>query len=166
MMCLFAHIFLQDAKLVQIFDIAPLFSQKKWFYGLKISFMLSFRSLVLEINLTFAHNYKGMADWKDFFAMTRRERRGTIVVLAVIAVLIAATLVLRNCRGEVPEQAARQTELLEFEHQADTTQLVAPSSKHKRHAGKKDKRPRKSKGGKQHKKSPASPRRVDPVPQF
>ena len=100
--------------------------------------------------------------------MTRRERRGTIVVLAVIAVLVAATLLTRSCRDDVPEQAARQVELLEFEHQADTTRLTErpPKSKHRGKGKTTGRHSRKSKGGKPPKKSPAPPRRVDPVPQF
>ena len=107
-----------------------------------------------------------MSGWKNFFAMTRRERRGTIVVLAVIAMLTVATLAQRSCRDDVPRQAAQQAELLEFEQLADSARLTVQPSKSKR--GPKDrhaKRARKAKGDK-HKKSPVAPRPVDPVPQF
>ncbi len=96
---------------------------------------------------------------RDLFEMTRRERRGTIVVLALIAVLLAATVAVRSCRPA--QQIYFPTEELMI---TDTTTTPVPdkSGRPAKHAKTKKHYP---KSPKKSKPSP-EPRRLDPVPQF
>ena len=56
---------------------------------------------------------------KESFRMSRRERRGTIVILALIAVLLVSTQAVRSCGKDraVPLQV---TEIEQFEADADS----------------------------------------------
>ncbi len=96
-----------------------------------------------------------------FLEMTKRERRGTIIVLAVIALLMACTFAVRYCHNE-PSPDLQQNEMQKYESEADTSLLVFPAKPKKTHKSKK----------KTHKKHPPKskpdnrPRHIDPVPQF
>jgi len=114
-----------------------------------------------------------MSSLGDFFSMTRHERRGTIVLLAVIAVLLLVMAVTRcSHRRSLPRDV--DTAAIEaFEAQADS---MAAQNAHQtlkrhqpRHKADKDKSKRKPGGDKKKKKStrqPQAPHRLDPVPQF
>ena len=96
--------------------------------------------------------------------MTRRERRGSIVILVLIAVLLAATAVVRSCRTD---EVIPTEQLQSFEQMTDTSTVVLDtrqSASKKRGKAPAAKRKRKSKPAKS-KPSP-EPRRMDPVPQF
>ena len=96
--------------------------------------------------------------------MSRRERRGTIVVLAVIAILLAGTQIYRSC-GKDTITPLQATEINQFEAEADTAALTVGKAKKdaKKHHSKRSVPPRKTPKKPQPKK-PA--RRLDPVPQF
>lgn len=105
-----------------------------------------------------------MSNTKDFWQMTRRERRGSIVVLVFIAVLLAATAAVRSCRtGEVTPVEHLQR----FEQQIDSSSIdtedhkSAPEKKRKAPA---ERRKPKSKPVKQ--KPKREPLPMEPVPQF
>lgn len=102
-----------------------------------------------------------MATKKEFFEMKRHERRGTIMVLALIAVLLAVTFVVRNCRGV--EQPVPMEDIRQFETDADSTTLMVPKPAHKKPAASRKKR--RHAAPKPSKPAPA-PRRLDPVPQI
>lgn len=107
---------------------------------------------------------------KELFDMTRRERRGTIVVLALIALILAVTLITRQWRNE-PPVTPQQEEMLRFDAATDSLappQAVHRGKPHSRHHATKKKSPEKSgknSGKKSGKKSPTSAP-MDPVPQF
>lgn len=96
--------------------------------------------------------------------MKRHERRGAIVVLVLIALLLATTCVMR-CHREaatpVPTEDIRQ-----FEAEADSATISSPKPSAKKPASSKKKRRHgSSKPSKPSKPAPA-PRRLDPVPQI
>lgn len=104
-----------------------------------------------------------MSKWSDYFGMTRRERRGTIVILALMALVMAGGAVFRQCAPR-PEVEVMQADIERFEQQLDSMQqstqpagkpAKAPASTRKRH-----KKPSHSP------KSPQQQRRLDPVPQI
>lgn len=107
-----------------------------------------------------------MDGFKDFWVMTRRERRGTIVVLAVIALLLALTVMVRSCHADEPIQF-QETELSVFEAEADSSVLSTPQNNntHKRVSEKK-KRHRRPVSKPKRTPSTPQPRRIEPVPQF
>lgn len=94
--------------------------------------------------------------------MTKRERRGTIVVLSLIAVILATSLLMRTRRSSAPVAGTDAVTLQAFEAQADSAVVtVNPPVRHKSDKKKSHKR----RGAK--KSKPADkPRRLDPVPQF
>lgn len=103
---------------------------------------------------------------KEYFEMSRHERRGAIMVLILIALLLVATFAVRSCRqsaSPVQDEAL----IRQFETEADTTTLMAP---HKKSFPKPSPNtPRKSHPKK--KRHPVGPKRppaprLDPVPQF
>lgn len=110
-----------------------------------------------------------MNGFKDFFTMTRNERRGTIVVLVLIALLLVGSMAARSCRQEVPVVEAQSDDLERFDTETDTLSSPAAGFRktmrdstrrsHHRH-GKKHKSNDKPKSAK------PAPRRMDPVPQF
>jgi|GEM_PF-1509834 len=110
--------------------------------------------------------------WTDFFAMTRRERRGTIVLLVVIAALLLATLSLRNC--STADVEVDQTAIEQFEQQADSLRTRQERVQQRRKTKSKDKSDKKSQKRKSNSKKkkekpsrqPVEPHRLDPVPQF
>ncbi len=104
---------------------------------------------------------------KDFFEMTRHERRGAIVVLVTIALLLAATCFTRcRHRAEVPQQA---DVIRQFEAELDSSTVdiskphpekaARPDGKHRKAS------PKRSKPAHSPKPSP-SPRPMEPVPQI
>lgn len=99
---------------------------------------------------------------KESFRLSRRERRGTIVILVLIAVLLVSTLAVRSCGKDraVPLQA---TEIKQFEADADSVSLTVDKVEKKRPHNKKGKKQRKSPPKPRPEKTP---RRLDPVPQF
>ena len=104
-----------------------------------------------------------MSDLKQLFQMSRRERRGTIVLLALMAMLITVSFVIGSRKEHVP-QADNVDKLELFDAQTDTVKYtveknVREKSGKKRHATKR-RAPKKSKP------SSDKPRRLDPVPQF
>lgn len=108
-----------------------------------------------------------MAGIKDFFEMRRHERRGTIVVLALIAVLLAATAILRCCNDPVP--VAQPFDIQQFEADIDSSAAVikhTDKSSRPKHSRAKKKSQRKPSPAKPKPKPDHQPRRLDPVPQF
>ena len=105
---------------------------------------------------------------KDFFSMTRRERRGTIVVLVAIMVILAATWAWKHTSRTTPDVAVQAVEIQEFEAQTDSFQssITKPKQKPRKTEKKKRDTHRKKPQRPPQPKSPSSPRRVDPVPQF
>lgn len=96
--------------------------------------------------------------------MKRHERRGAIVVLALIAVLLAATCVVRCDRDSV--QTVPTVDISQFEAEADSTVVINTKPSSKKKATPKTKRRHSSpKPSKPAKPAPA-PRRLDPVPQI
>lgn len=118
------------------------------------------------INGAFLLHLRQMSSEKDFWQMTRRERRGTIVLLAFIALLLAATATVRSCSTE---EALPVGQMHRFEQQADTVTVdmgARDSATRKQHKTSAVKRKPKSKPKPKKHKPAAEPRRVDPVPQF
>ena len=105
-----------------------------------------------------------MSGIKDYLTMTKRERQGTIALLAVIALLLTVTLLVRSCR-HAPEVQTQQVEMRQFEADVDSAAVSVPdkASKHRDHAPKRAVRPPRRPG-----KSKPSPthRPMDPVPAF
>lgn len=97
--------------------------------------------------------------------MTRRERRGTVVVLLLIALLLVGSLSTRSCRsGE--EYRLNDAEIQQFEESLDSAVVI--ESKHaKKRKSDTTKRKRRHRGPSHKKSKPAAePQRMDPVPQF
>ena len=101
--------------------------------------------------------------FKELFVMTRRERRGTIVLLMLMAVIIMLSTIIGHRHENMPQnQTAAQLE--SFEQQTDTTVLTV--EKVKLHKPGKKRHGSKRQSGKKEKPTPDKPRRLDPVPQF
>ena len=102
--------------------------------------------------------------------MTRRELRGTIIVLALIALVLAVTMISRQWRDETPVTIP-QEELLRFDAVTDSAPSPSAMRSDKRqprhHSA--DKKPVRKSGKKSDKKpgrkSPSSAP-MNPVPQF
>ena len=107
-----------------------------------------------------------MSGFKDFWVMTRRERRGAIVVLAAIALLLAITVMSRSCHTDQPIQI-QGTALSDFEAEADSS-TVSTEKAHKAHKRVHEKKKHHRRPASKPKRTPAAPqpRRIDPVPQF
>ena len=112
------------------------------------------------------HDFVKMSRIKEYFEMTKHERRGAIMLLALIAMLLVATFAVRSCRqsaSPVQDEAL----IRQFETEADTTTLMAP---HKKSFPKQDPNtpmksvPKKKRHPVDPKPSPA--RRLDPVPRI
>lgn len=107
-----------------------------------------------------------MSGLKDFLAMTRHERRGTIVVLVVIAVILAMTAMVRSCPSDSLD-AEQVIEMQRFQNEVDTVSMTVDGqgkSRKPKAGKKKPRRPRAKKP--KHVKPAPQPRRIDPVPQF
>ena len=106
-----------------------------------------------------------MKGLKELFQMSRQERRGTIVVLALIAVLLVGTLVIRSCGEDRSEDFVESDEIEQFEVATDTvTVTVEKNIKKKKRQYTKRTKQRRSAPKKSRPKD--EPRRLDPVPQF
>lgn len=101
---------------------------------------------------------------KDFLTMTRRERHGTIALLVLIALLLAGTLIVRNCTCDAPVDALTTSSQL-FENQADSAS--AATTRPTRHPRKSTpRRPSPDSKPNPKPKSKPAPRPLTPVPQF
>ena len=98
---------------------------------------------------------------KDFFEMKRHERRGAIVVLALIALLLAATCVVR-CSSE-SSRPVPAVDIRQFEAEADSATVIDAKPSSKKKTAPKTKRRHASP---KHSKPAPAPRRLDPVPQI
>ena len=103
--------------------------------------------------------------------MTRRERRGTIVLLVAIALMLAMAVAARCHREQLPDEV-NVAEISRFESEVDSARVeeIKPShrpdsgktaKKHPRHSSAKPKAKPKSKP-----KPSREPRPIDPVPSF
>ena len=99
---------------------------------------------------------------KELFQMSRRERRGTIVILALIAVLLAGTLAVRSCGTHRPG-LVQEGVIEQFEADADSVTLSVDKADKKQSHRKKG---RKRRPSPQKPRPDKTPRRLDPVPQF
>ena len=97
--------------------------------------------------------------WKDFFGMTRHERRGTIVLLALIVLVLAVTAILRYCSPS-PRVDVTQPGIEQFEQQIDSVKPSTPAPKSPASTRKRHLPSRKEK------RMPPGQRRLDPVPQI
>lgn len=104
---------------------------------------------------------------KDFFDMTRHERRGTIVLLALIAAVMVATLCMRSCTA-TGVKSSYTSEMQNFEDEIDSSRVtVRPSTgrRVKNEGGQRHVK-KKKKSSRNPKQPDRQPRRLDPVPQF
>ena len=106
--------------------------------------------------------YHVMEKLKDFFDMTKRERRGTIVLLLLMGVLLLITYGM-GMKKDSTAVKVNVDSLEMFERQADSTVIAAKQPTH--HKTRKKKHVRKRHADKNPKPS-GEPRRLDPVPQF
>ena len=105
-----------------------------------------------------------MKGLKELFQMSRQERRGTIVILALIALLLIGTLVVRSCGEDWSEDFVESDEIEQFEAATDSvTVTVEKNIKKKQHHTKRTKQRR---SGPKKSRPEDKPRRLDPVPQF
>ena len=102
---------------------------------------------------------------KGFFDMTRHERRGTIAVLALIALLLIATLAVRSCRPETPVTVQAEA-VQQFDAATDTVQPPVRGHAKRDKQAAKPHSPKKKKHDNRPRKPAPAPRPVDPVPQF
>lgn len=106
-----------------------------------------------------------MKGLKELFQMSRQERRGTIVVLALIAVLLVGTLVVRSCGKDRSGYIVEQDEIEQFEAATDTVTVTVEKTlkkKKRQHT----KRTKKHRSAPKKSRPEDKPRRLDPVPQF
>lgn len=107
-----------------------------------------------------------MGTGKDLFAMTKRERRGTIVVLLVIAILLILSFALKRSKPSVPDDV-KESEMLQFEAEVDSVRVIPNSHKAKpKPSAEKGKVHKKRKKPTREQKPKTRPRNVDPLPQF
>lgn len=110
-----------------------------------------------------------MAEWREWFVMTRHERRGAIGLLALLVLVIGTLWLVRSRTTSLTVDEVQQ--LQQFEAKVDSLTHASDSvvNKHgvKSRKGRYDTagKSRKSKA-KKPRKTPTTPRRVDPVPQF
>ena len=104
--------------------------------------------------------------------MTRRERIGTLVVAALLALAVAATVAVKHCARSSSLPADTSAQIEQFKQQVALTEADTPQSIHHKehkHARKSHKESKKS--HKDHKK-PSKPtagnasKRLDEVPSF
>ena len=74
-----------------------------------------------------------MGKIRDFFEMSRRERRGTVVVLVLIALMLGAVAVVHGWR-KAPVASSPSVEQVQFDRMTDSvpSQAVKPSHKQQR----------------------------------
>ena len=106
-----------------------------------------------------------MKGLKELFQMSRQERRGTIVILALIALLLIGTLVVRSCGEDRSEDIVEPNEIEQFEAATDSVTVTVDKplkKKNQQHA----KRTKKHRSAPKKSRPEDKPRRLDPVPQF
>ena len=97
---------------------------------------------------------------RDFFTMTKRERRGTIAVLLVLS------FTLKRSKPSVPNDM-KVNEMQLFEAEVDSIQVVDEKPKSKPRPVSVKGKSRKKRQQPQRKEKPKQrPRNVDPLPQF
>ena len=107
-----------------------------------------------------------MPTGRDFFTMTKRERRGTIAVLCIIAVLLVLSFTLKRSKPSVPNDM-KVNEMQLFEAELDSSQVVDEKPKSKPRPVSVKGKSRKKRQQPQRKEQPKQrPRNVDPLPQF
>jgi len=105
-----------------------------------------------------------MSGMRDFFSMTRRERQGTVALLAVIALLLLGTVAVRSCRPMPPLESS-SVEMQRFEDDVDSSSVTVTDKPSKRQARPTRRAPKRSPHPKKSKPH-TPPRPVDPVPTF
>lgn len=119
----------------------------------------------------------GMAGWKDYFVMTRHERVGTIVLLAVITLLVVGDWlwtahVNRSAQQQSQQQISAEmvVEYLRQDttaHKKDKKRTSLRKPKKSKEAAQKSRSKHKSqKKSSESKPSSLPDRRSEPVPQF
>ena len=107
-----------------------------------------------------------MPTGRDFFTMTKRERRGTIAVLCIIAVLLVLSFTFKRSKTSVPDDV-KVSEMQLFEAEVDSIQVTDEKPKTKARPVSVKGKSRKKRQQPQRKEKPKQrPRNVDPLPQF
>lgn len=107
-----------------------------------------------------------MPKGRDFFTMTKRERRGTIAVLCIIAVLLVLSFTFKRSKPSVPNDM-KVNEMQLFEAEVDSIQFTDEKPKTKTKPVSVKGKSRKKRQQPQRKEKPKQrPRNVDPLPQF
>lgn len=107
-----------------------------------------------------------MPTGRNFFTMTKRERRGTIAVLCIIAVLLVLSFTLNRSKTSVPDDV-KVSEAQLFEAEVDSIQVTDEKPKTKTKPVSIKGKSRKKQQQPQRKEKPKQrPRNVDPLPQF
>ena len=108
-----------------------------------------------------------MAGWREWFVMTRHERRGALALLVLLMLAVVTLWLVRSRTSALTPAEAQQ--LQRFEAQVDSMTVRADSAarhlkpkKEKTHKTRKNGKARKPGG----KKPSSAPRRLDPVPQY
>lgn len=108
----------------------------------------------------------------DFFSMTRRERIGTLVVAALLALAVAAAVAVKHCARSSSLPAGTSAQIEQFKQQVAITEADTTRHNHHKehkHAKKSPKESKKSpKDSKKTAKPSAgnAPNRLDEVPSF
>ena len=104
-----------------------------------------------------------MGKIRFFFEMSRRERRGTVVVLVLIALMLGAVAVVHGWR-KAPVASSPSIEQVQFDCMTDSvpSQAVKPSHKQQR----KRKPAHRAGAKKKPAPKPTAPDPMTPVPQF
>lgn len=106
---------------------------------------------------------------KDFFAMSRHERMGTIMILVIIVLLLAGSVAVRSCR--YGEDSALMLNDKAFEASvdsilSDTAARVEPATERKTSKPSSKKRTHTNPPSKSKPRQAPAPRKMDPMPQF
>lgn len=102
------------------------------------------------------------AKLKSLFDMSRRERRGTIVLLLLMAVALIVSAIVGMKKEAPPADAVVAVEAFEAETDSSVFTVEKPDRRHHE----KRRHPAKRHPSKKSKPTPEKPRRLDPVPQF
>lgn len=113
-----------------------------------------------------------MSKLADFFSMTRRERNGTLVVAALLAIAIAVLFCVRSCNRTTSLPANSQELMNNFKEQVTQVTTDSTHQQHARHENKKQHNSNKRKSDKkakpnQGKQTPHEHNKpLDKVPSF
>ena len=105
--------------------------------------------------------YKMSEKLKGLFEMSRRERRGTVVLLLLMAAVIAVSAIVGLKKEAPPADVVR---IEAFDAETDSTVLIVEKPARRHHE--KHRRSGKHRPAKKNKPTSDKPRRLDPVPQF